>query len=99
MAKKQQQPPKKASVSIGAFFGRFHAVIFFVAVCGALAVAVYMLSNIVINTSSPTDYTPPTTISTFDTDTIKRVNELRDLETPPTPIELPTGVRTDPFTE
>ena len=52
MAKKQQQSPKKASVSIGAFFGRFHAVIFFVAVCGALAVAVYMLSNIVINTSN-----------------------------------------------
>lgn len=100
MAKKQKQvqSKKKESMSIGAFFGRFHAVIFFVAVCGALTAAVYMLSSVVTNSSTPADYTPPSTNATFDTDTINRVNELRSLDAPPAPLELPTGVRTDPFT-
>lgn len=88
---------KKESISVGAIFGRFHAVIFFVVVCGALTAAVHMLSTIVTNSSTPANYTPPSTNANFDTDTIQRVNGLRDLNTPPTPLELPSDVRTDPF--
>ena len=95
--KKQPQSKKKESMSVGALFSRFHAVIFFVVVCSALTAAVYMLSTIVTNSSTPANYTPPSTNATFDTDTIYRVNELRSLDTPPAPLELPTGVRTDPF--
>ncbi|HMS92886.1 MAG TPA: hypothetical protein PKD28_00725 [Candidatus Saccharibacteria bacterium] len=97
MAKKQTSHKKGKPMSISAFFSRFHAVIFFVVVCGALTVAIYMLSTIITGSSTLTDYTPPSTNATFDTETINRVNELRDLDTPPKPLELPSDARTDPF--
>lgn len=101
MAKEQKQKQikskKKESMSIGAFFGRFHAVVFFVVVCGALTTAVYMLSTIVTHSSTPADYIPPSTNAAFDTETINRVNELRTLDTPPPPLSLPADTRTDPF--
>lgn len=97
MTKKQTSHKKSKPLSIGAFFSRFHAVIFFVVVCGALTAAVYMLSTTVSGSSTLTDYTPPSTNASFDTETINRVNELRDLATPPQQVTQPSGVRTDPF--
>lgn len=84
-------------MTIGDFFGRFHAVVFFVVVCGALTIAVYMLSMVINDSSTPAGYTPPSTSASFDTHTIERVEQLRTLDTPPSPLELPTDVRNNPF--
>lgn len=87
---------KKDSMTIGAFFGRFHAVLFVILVCGSLTIAVYMLSTVLDKSSTPDGYTPPSTNTSFDTETIKRVEGLRGLEAPPAALQLPEG-RVDPF--
>ena len=96
-AKAAPQSKPRKPLSIGAFFGRFHAVLFFVVVCGSLTAAVYMLSTIIDGSATPTGYSPPSTSASFDTETIQRVEQLRNLDTPPPPLELPAGVRSDPF--
>ena len=98
MANKDKSPAKnKRSLSIKRLFERFHAVMFFVVVFGGLAVAVYMLSTIISNSSTPAGYTPPSTESSFDTETIDRVDQLRPLSTPPSAFDLPQNERSDPF--
>lgn len=88
---------KPPSIDIGSFFGRFHAVIFAVGVCGGLAVGIYLLSGLLNESSTiPDNYTPPATDTTFDTSTIERVKQLRPLSVPPSAPDLPKG-RIDPF--
>lgn len=101
--KNQKKELDKKSLAISQkqvkrFFNRHHGVIYAVLVCIGLAVAIYMLLNIINNSSLPADYSPPTTNTTFDTDTIERVKELIPLSEQPKPIELPEG-RTNPFTQ
>ena len=84
------------SVNVGALFGRFHAIIFAVVVGGGLAAAVYLMSNILEQSSAPEGYKPESVNTTFDTETIKNVEGLRKLSTTPKPLSLPSG-RTDPF--
>jgi hypothetical protein len=93
-----QKQGRKSSekMSIGSFFGRYHAIMFFVIVFGGLSVEVYMLNGVITSSATPADYTPPTTDTSFDTRTIEQVEALRPLSEPPTPPEIPPG-RTDPF--
>lgn len=97
MTKKPNQH-QSANLNLSAFFGRFHAVIFAVIVGGGLAVCVYLLMNILDSSSAPEDYTPPSTNTSFDTQTIERVNQLRPLSERPSAPEIPEG-RTSPFTQ
>lgn len=96
--KKSSHITKKKSLTFGGFLGRFHAIIFVIVVCGGLAVAVYMLSSVINESSTPSGYTPPSTNTSFDAQTIERVEGLRDLSTSPTNFQFPTG-RVDPFSE
>ncbi len=97
MAKKKQKA-SHANLTLGAFFGRFHAVIFTISVGGGLAVAIFLLMNILNSSSAPDDYAPPSTNTSFDTQTIERVQELRPLTDTPSAPPLPEG-RTDPFAQ
>lgn len=96
MTKKKTPPPKAPATSISGFFGRFHAMIFTIFVGGGLAVAVFLLMNILSSSSVPEGYIPPSTDTSFDAKTIERVEELRTLDTQPSTPTLPSG-RTDPF--
>ena len=88
---------KAPSIDFGSFFGRFHAVIFAVGVCGGLAVGIYLLTGLLNESSTmPDGYVPPATDTSFDTSTIERVEQLRPLSVSPTAPELPEG-RIDPF--
>ncbi len=94
--KKTKTPVKKPTMSIADFFSRFHAVIFFVVVCGSLTAMVYMLNSVITTSSAPADYRPPSTSASFDTKTIDQVEQLRGLDEAPGPFALPSG-RNDPF--
>lgn len=97
MAKRSQQSTT-SSLSLGAFLGRFHAVIFTIVVGGGLAIAVYLLMNILGSSSAPDDYTPPSATTSFDTQTIEQVEQLRPLSESPSAPTLPEG-RISPFTQ
>ncbi len=96
--KKSSHTTKKKSLTLGGFIGRFHAIIFVILVCGGLTVAVYMLSTVINESSTPSGYTPPSTDTSFDAQTIEKVERLRDLNTPPASFQFPDG-RVDPFSE
>lgn len=97
--KPRQTQPKPGHIpfSIKEFFGRFHAVIFVITVFGGLAVVVFMIMQLLNESfTSSQDYVPPATETTFDVETIERVESLRPLSVSPEAPNLPPG-RTNPF--
>lgn len=80
------------------FIGRYHMVLFTVIVLGGLAVVVFMLNNIIISSSTSTDYTPAGTSGAFDQQTIDRVNSLKSRDEAAEQLDLSRG-RTNPFIE
>lgn len=80
------------------FIGRYHMVVFAVVVIGGLALVVFMLNNIIISSSTSTDYTPAGTSVSFDQETIDRVNSLKSRDEASEQLDLSQG-RTNPFVE
>lgn len=78
---------------ISHFLHRFHVLIFVITILGGLAVATFMLYNVILSTAPSSTQPPPTT---FDKDTIKKVETLRDNNDTPSPLIKPEG-RTNPF--
>lgn len=81
--------------SIVAFLHRFHLVLFVVIVIGSLAYAILSVNRI-LEQSSQSDLTQAPS-SQFDTDTIKRVDQLHTSSEADS-FTLPAG-RTNPFVE
>lgn len=75
---------------------RYHVVTFTLVVLGGMAVAVFLLNNILQVSSHPTEGSGIS--SSFDTDTIERVNELKSSTDAPQTMSFPTG-RINPFVE
>jgi hypothetical protein len=98
MKTKSQHSTAAQPISIGVFFERFHAVLFAITIGGGLALAVFLLMNILNSSSAPEGYAPPSTNASFDAQTIDKVEALRPLSTTPTEPALPSG-RTDPFAQ
>ena len=98
MAKRVKAQSSGTNIHIGAFFGRFHAVIFTVVVGGGLAVAVYLLMNILNSSDVPEDYTPQTANTSFDQQTIDHIEQLRPLSEQPASPD-PTEGRTSPLAQ
>lgn len=90
--------PTAIKKSFFALLQRFHVTTFVIVVLGGLAVVVLLLNDTIITSSEPNDYTPKTTITTFDQNTIKRIEELKTRDQNPD-ISTPPGVRTNPFVE
>jgi hypothetical protein len=80
------------------FISRYHMVLFAVIVIGGLALVVFMLNNIIISSSTSTDYTPAGTSFSFDQETIDRVNSLKSRDEAAEELDLSQG-RTNPFIE
>lgn len=84
-----------------AFFAaihRFHVIIFVVVVLGGLVVVVFLLNKTIVASEQSSDYTPPGTITGFDEATMKRIEELRTRDQS-TNLQIPPGVRSNPFVE
>lgn len=78
------------------FFAKFHAIMFFVLVGGALAAALLVVVSIV-GSSGNTDMSATDTVNqTFDEDTMKKIGELRDVSSGLEP--LPSG-RINPLSD
>lgn len=77
--------------------GRYHIVIFVIVVLGGLAAAIFSLNNTLNASSKDTDYSPSLS-SSFDQQTIKRINQLKTTDESSSPLDLSHG-RTNPFVE
>ncbi len=93
---KKPAAEKKPPLSLGDFFGRYHAIIFTLGVGGGLSVAIFMLYSTIGNVGAPLDYTPSSADTSFDEATIERVRQLRPLTEQPTSPDFGPG-RTNPF--
>lgn len=78
---------------ISHFLHRFHVLIFVITIIGGLSVATFMLYTVILSTAPSSTQPPPTT---FDKETIEKVETLRDNNDAPTPLIKPEG-RTNPF--
>lgn len=85
--------------SFGNFVHRFHVTIFVTLVLGSLVVVVFLFNNIIIRSSEPGGYTPPSAApSSFDQATIDRIEQLRSSADSSSPLDLSKG-RINPFVE
>lgn len=85
--------------SVSWFFHRFHVVLFVVLVFGSLAGAVLLLSQIVQSSTDTDDQKATSSLSTsFDQETIRRIEELNSQGEDSGDIQLPPG-RINPFVE
>lgn len=90
---------KSLQKSFARFLQRYHVTIFTVVILGGLAFVVFSLNNIIAGSSlTSTDYTPVGASSTFDQETIDRVNALSSREENASELDLSQG-RTNPFIE
>lgn len=80
------------------FLHRFHVMVFAFTVLVGLIFIVYLLYNVVISSTETEGLTPETTSTTFDKDTIKRINELKSRDQSDDSIDFSQG-RTNPFVE
>lgn len=93
-----QTSPKAIGKTVGQFLFRFHALVFTVTVLGGLSIAVLLLNDVIAQSDQSTDYTPSSTDTSFDEQTIERVRELQPSTERPAPVNFPAG-RIDPFSQ
>lgn len=84
--------------TIVAFLHRFHVMVFAFTVLVGLIFIVYLLYNLVIESTVTDGLTAETTSTTFDKDTIKRINELKSRDESDDTLDFSQG-RTNPFVE
>lgn len=89
---------KSNQQALQTFLNRFHLVIFIVAVMLSLSIAVILLYGIVGKASGADSTVVGTNSSNFDKATIDRIEQLRTIDQPSTPLDLPEG-RINPFSE
>lgn len=96
---------KNVSLSLGPikkafthFLRRFHVVLFVTVIFGCLALAILLLYTIILTSSEAKDYTPNTINTSFDEDTLKRVEELKTRDETGSEPTFPSG-RINPFVE
>lgn len=77
---------------------RYHVVIFAIVALGGLAVVMLLFNNIIIKSGDTSSASAISTSTSFDKDTIDRINQLKTRDSEPTPIDFTNG-RTNPFVE
>lgn len=83
--------------SASAILHRYHVVLFVVTILGGLVIVVLLLNGIIAKSGQVGEYTP-TNASSFDTQTIQRIEQLKTRSEKTDPIDLSSG-RTNPFVE
>ena len=83
--------------SVSAFLHRYHVVVFVVTILGGLVIVVLLLNGIIAKSGQVGNFTP-TTGSSFDQQTIERIENLKTRNEKSDPIDLSSG-RTNPFVE
>jgi hypothetical protein len=79
-------------------FRKYSVTIFVVVLVGGLATAVLLLNQILQQSSNAEGYTSSLDITTFDQQTIDRINSLHSSTEADSSVTLPNG-RINPFTE
>jgi len=97
MATTTKKPQSNLLRPVGAFFRRFHFIIFFVFIVGCLAASVILI-NKTLTESSSQDYTSTINAGSIDQATLERIQSLHPSSQPGPAPELPSG-RINPFAE
>ena len=88
--------PHSIGRSISRFLERFHIVLYTVIAVGGISVVVYLLYLTIIDaTDVPTTNSVPS--SSFDRDTIDKLESLNAKSGGGKPLDLPANTRTNPF--
>lgn len=88
---------KNAKRYIIAFLRRFHLLLFFILVAGALSGAVVLINKTLADTSSQ-DYTSSISAGNIDEATLNRIQSFHPSDTPTTSLSPQNG-RINPFSE
>lgn len=93
-----KQPKHAKRGSLNDIVQRYHSIAFFVIIIVSLAVAIFFLNSIVVQSDASTDYAPTEETASFDEATIERLRELTPSSQSPQALETPSG-RTNPFSD
>ncbi len=80
------------------FFHRYHFIVFVVTAVGGLAIVVFLLNQTIQTSTDLTQNTETPQATSFDTATIKRLEELKQTGGSE-PLQLPANTRINPFVE
>lgn len=97
MATATKKPLGNFSKPIGAFFQRFHLLLFFILIVGCLAAAIILI-NKMLTEGSEGEYTSSIGAGTIDQATLERIQSLHPSSQPTEAPTLPAG-RVNPFAE
>lgn len=81
--------------SIASFLKRYHFLLFFVFIIGSLCIGVLMLYSAIQLSDESNGYTPQTSDTSFDKDTIDRLRDLK--QSSQETQKLPVSGRVSPF--
>jgi hypothetical protein len=84
--------------SVVNFLHRFHVMVFAFTILVGLIFIVYLLYNVILDSTKTDGLTAETTSTTFDQDTIKRINELKSRDQSDDNLDFSQG-RSNPFVE
>lgn len=91
--------PTSLKISLTKFIKRYHLLIFTVLVLGGLVVCMFMINNIIIQSSDAAGYEPAASNTSFDQETIDRIKKLYTAtDGAPDDLNLGQG-RSNPFVE
>lgn len=85
--------------SFGKFLARFHIIVFTIIILGGLIVCMLLINATIAQSDTSSNYTPPSTNTSFDQQTIDRIKQLHSSsDTTSTPI-LDLSGRINPFVD
>lgn len=84
--------------AIAHFLHRYHIILYATTIVIAVSVAIFLISGIFTSLGA-TEVTTSNDLTTFDSATIKRIDEYNSSSQQAKPFSLPSGGRINPFVE
>lgn len=84
---------------LGSFLSRFHVIVFTIIIIGGLIVCVLLINATVTESDSSSNYTPPSTNTSFDQQTIDRIKQLHSSSDGTPAPSLDLSGRINPFVD
>lgn len=85
--------------SLGKFLARFHVIVFTIIIIGGLIVCMLLINATVAESDTSSSYTPASTNTSFDQQTINRIKQLHSSSDTSSAPGLDLSGRTSPFVD
>lgn len=90
---------KKLGTSFSSFLRRFHILVFTIVVLGGLIYCMFVINDIIAQSASETGYTPASTDTSFDQQTIDKLSQLHPSSAVNPGSDLNLSGRVNPFVD